>query len=133
LLCPTSHPELAYLRETPLTPTQYITDVQYMEKNEYGVETRKDGRPMPVEYLLDAKAVGQYIAEFSNNQFIELATNFHFLLFLLNNNIVKFSKEEVKSLCEIVQQQDRGKAMDWASSNENWATLSTICFHAVEG
>lgn len=30
LLCPTSHPELAYLREVPLTPSQYITDVYYM-------------------------------------------------------------------------------------------------------
>ncbi|MCP9261566.1 Nuclear protein localization protein 4 [Dirofilaria immitis] len=152
LLCPTSHPELAYLRE---------------EKNEYGVETRKNGRPMPVEYLLvdvpagmpkephatfniskkcyfptenrvligelqDAKAVGRYISEFSKNQFIELATNFHFLLFLLSNDIVKFSKEEVKSLCDIIQQQDRGKAMDWASSSTNWATLSTLCLHSVQ-
>uniref|UniRef100_A0A0R3RTM0 NPL4 domain-containing protein n=1 Tax=Elaeophora elaphi TaxID=1147741 RepID=A0A0R3RTM0_9BILA len=168
LLCPTSHPELAYLREVPLTPSQYITDVYYMEKNEYGVETRKNGRPMPVEYLLvdvpagmpkephatfniskkcyfptenriligelqDSKTVGRYISEFSQNQFIELATNFHFLLFLLNNDIVKFSKEEVKSLCDIVQQQDRAKAMEWASNNINWATLSTLCLHSLQG
>ncbi|VDM46229.1 unnamed protein product [Toxocara canis] len=52
ILCPTSHPELAYLREKPLFPAHYITNVHFMEKNEYGVETMRDGRPMPVEYLL---------------------------------------------------------------------------------
>ncbi|VDN06551.1 unnamed protein product [Thelazia callipaeda] len=167
VLCPTSHPELAYLRKLPLTSSHYITDVHYM-KNEYGVETIKNGRPMPVEYLLvdvpagmpkephatfniskkcyfptenrsiigelqDPKAIGRYISEFSTNQFLELATNFHFLLFLFSNDVVKFSKEEVKSLCAIIQQQDRGKAMDWASSNANWATLSTLCLHSLRG
>ncbi|MFH4973567.1 hypothetical protein AB6A40_000276 [Gnathostoma spinigerum] len=168
LLCPTSHPELAYLREKPLRETQYITDVQYMEKNEYGVETRRDGRPMPVEYMLvdvpagmpkephttfyipphghdfptenriligelqDAKAVGRYLSQFSKNQFLELATNFHFLLFLMTNEIVKFTREDVKSLCECVRTQDRGKAMDWADSNTNWATLSALSEHAEE-
>lgn len=39
----------------------------------------------------------------------------------------------MKLLCEIVQQQDRGKAMDWASSSANWATLSTLCLHTLQG
>uniref|UniRef100_F1L0V5 Nuclear protein localization protein 4 n=1 Tax=Ascaris suum TaxID=6253 RepID=F1L0V5_ASCSU len=169
ILCPTSHPELAYLRQTPLYPAHYITDVHFMDKNEYGVETMKDGRPMPVEYLLvdvpagmpkephatfhilsskgypfpnenrdiigelqDTNAIGAYISQFSANQFLELATNFHFLLFLLTNNIVKFTKEEVKSLCEAIRERDRGKAMDWAAANANWATFSALCQHSQQ-
>lgn len=52
ILCPTSHPELAWVREKPLHEKHYIADVQFTEKNEYGAEVRKNGRPMPVEYLL---------------------------------------------------------------------------------
>ncbi|KHJ89927.1 NPL4 family protein [Oesophagostomum dentatum] len=52
LLCPTNHPELAYIREKPLSETQYLTDVQYTEKNQYGAEVLKDARPLPVEFLL---------------------------------------------------------------------------------
>lgn len=29
VLCPTSFPELAYVREKPLSPTHYIPDVHY--------------------------------------------------------------------------------------------------------
>jgi nuclear protein localization family protein 4 len=29
ILCPTSHPEFAWIRETPLNEKHYITDVQY--------------------------------------------------------------------------------------------------------
>ncbi|VDO20863.1 unnamed protein product [Heligmosomoides polygyrus] len=52
LLCPTNHPELAYIREKPLTESQYLTDVQFTEKNQYGAEVLKDARPLPVEFLL---------------------------------------------------------------------------------
>nr|CAD2129308.1 unnamed protein product [Meloidogyne enterolobii] len=53
ILCPTkTHPELAWARETPLNEKHYITSVQYTEKNERGEEVFRDGRPMPVEYLL---------------------------------------------------------------------------------
>ncbi|VDN52617.1 unnamed protein product [Dracunculus medinensis] len=167
VLCPTNHPELAYLRDRPLNPTHYIPDVQYMEKNEYGAETRRDGRPMPVEYLLvdvpagmpkelhatfhitkgthfptenrssigelqDTKAVSQYASQFSSEQFLELVTNFHFLFFLVTNNIVKFSKDELKELCQIIQEQDRAKASEWALNNANWATFTALCRHSHE-
>uniref|UniRef100_A0A915LYZ9 Uncharacterized protein n=1 Tax=Meloidogyne javanica TaxID=6303 RepID=A0A915LYZ9_MELJA len=53
ILCPTkTHPELAWARETPLNEKHYITSVQYTEKNERGEEVFRDGRPMPVGYLL---------------------------------------------------------------------------------
>lgn len=69
ILVPTDYMELAYVRDKPLSETHYVTDVQFtvtfvfnflqkgnillfQEKNEYGAEVRRDGRPMPVEYLL---------------------------------------------------------------------------------
>uniref|UniRef100_A0A0N5AGC4 Nuclear protein localization protein 4-like protein n=1 Tax=Syphacia muris TaxID=451379 RepID=A0A0N5AGC4_9BILA len=169
VLCPTSCPELAYIREKPLNPKHYIPDVHYTEKNEYGVETRRDGRPMPVEFMLvdvpagmpkepnftfhavsskelsfpienrqcigekqDAVSLGKYVSQFSRNQFLELASNFHFLLFLMTNDIVHFSEDEIKALCVAVKEHDRVKAVDWADSTTNWSTLTALIQHTTE-
>merc|ERR1719383_114112 len=43
-------PELAYIRES--TDENYVPDVFFMEKDKYGNEIKKLGRPLPVEYLL---------------------------------------------------------------------------------
>merc|ERR1712012_1199532 len=43
-------PELAYILES--SEAQYVPDVFFMEKDEYGNEIKKMGRPLPVEYLL---------------------------------------------------------------------------------
>lgn len=162
ILVPTSNPELAWVRETPLRPDHYITDVQFTEKDEYGAEVRRNGRPMPVEYLLvdvpagmpiepqfsfhaaaadkgfpienrelvnqpqDLRSVARYAADFSENQFLELASNFHFLLFLLTNTHVQFPKEDVRALCKIVTERDRAKAVDWAQANPTWGTLREL-------
>ncbi|KAK6037999.1 NPL4 family protein, partial [Cooperia oncophora] len=142
LLCPTNHPELAYIREKPLTESQYLTDVQFTEKNQYGAEVLKDARPLPVEFLLvdvptgmpkepqytfsppppvarfnienrDSMGTTQgganlsaYCAEYSLNQFLEEATNFHFLLYLMTNNLVQFSEIEMQVICTAVCNQD---------------------------
>lgn len=51
VLVPTKDaPELAYVRES--TENNYVPDVFFMEKDEYGNEIKKLGRPLPVEYLL---------------------------------------------------------------------------------
>ncbi|KAI6243005.1 hypothetical protein M3Y99_00211400 [Aphelenchoides fujianensis] len=170
ILCPTAHhPELAWVRETPLHNRHYITDVQYTEKNEYGAEVRKDGRPMPVEYLLvdvpagmpkepytsfhvsapekgfvienrtligqvqDMKAVARYVLDFSSNQFPELAANFHFLLYLLTNDVLKFPDEEVEALCKTLTAHDRPAAIEWAEKNGNWATFMELLKANNEG
>ncbi|KAI6208200.1 NPL4 domain containing protein [Aphelenchoides besseyi] len=165
ILCPTSHPELAWVRETPLHDRHYITD----EKNEYGAEVRKNGRPMPVEYLLvdvptgmpkepsssfhvspadkgfvienrtllgqvqDMKSVAHYVLDFSPNQFLECASNFHFLLYLLTNDVLKFSDNEVAALCKILSEHDRAAAMEWAEKSENWATFMELLKSNNEG
>jgi len=43
-------PELAYIRES--SDENYVPDVFFMEKDKYGNEIKKLGRPLPVEYLL---------------------------------------------------------------------------------
>jgi len=162
ILCPTSNPEFAWTRETPLNEKHYITDVQYTEKNEYGAEVQKNGRPMPVEYLLvdvpagmpkeplytfhasqankgfvienrtligkpqDFEAVGNYVMDFSNNQFLELASNFHFLLYLLTNDVLKFNPTEIRELCKVVANRDRVGAINWSENNENWGTFMIL-------
>ncbi|CAI2347256.1 unnamed protein product [Caenorhabditis sp. 36 PRJEB53466] len=146
ILCPTLYtPELAY----------------YTEKNQYGAEVSKNGRPLPVEYLLvDVPAgmpkemhytfhvsknanfhvenrqdvgqiqggqnLSQYCAEFSVNQFLEQATNFHFLLYLMTNDMIVINDEWMKGLCEAVKAQDRGAAMEWAKDCEDWHQLVAL-------
>lgn len=85
--------------------------------------------------IQDAVNLSAYVHDFSLNQFLELATNFHFLLFVLTNDIVKFSDTDVSrpgcefcqvaELCAAVREQDRAKAMDWAQKNVSWTQLST--------
>ena len=43
-------PEFGYTRES--TDTLYCPDVFYREKDEYGNNVTKIGRPLPIEYLL---------------------------------------------------------------------------------
>uniref|UniRef100_A0AAG5CY80 Nuclear protein localization protein 4 homolog n=1 Tax=Anopheles atroparvus TaxID=41427 RepID=A0AAG5CY80_ANOAO len=43
-------PELGYIRES--SDQQYVPDVYYKEKDVYGNEVQRLGRPLPVEYLL---------------------------------------------------------------------------------
>jgi len=51
ILLPTKDaPELAFVRES--TDENYVPDVFFMQKDEYGNEIKKLGRPLPVEYLL---------------------------------------------------------------------------------
>lgn len=43
-------PELGYIRES--TDKQYVPDVYYKEKDQYGNDVQRLARPLPVEYLL---------------------------------------------------------------------------------
>ena len=50
-------PEFGYTRES--TDTLYCPDVFYREKDEYGNNVTKIGRPLPIEYLLTDVSVFQ--------------------------------------------------------------------------
>lgn len=161
ILCPTqTHPELAWIREKPLNEKHYITDVQYTEKDEYGAEVRRNGRPMPVEYLLvdvpcgvrkepsntfspllaisieNRSNIGQTqelndLAKQLDSltlpmEFIKMAANFHFLLFLYTNHLVEFHEEELKALAHAVRNNDEQAVALWAEQNPTWGTFSIL-------
>uniref|UniRef100_A0A7E4V9W4 Nuclear protein localization protein 4 n=1 Tax=Panagrellus redivivus TaxID=6233 RepID=A0A7E4V9W4_PANRE len=160
IVVPTDYMELAWAREKPLHEKHYVTDVQFTEKDEYGAEVRKDGRPLPVEYLLvdvpagmpkdpsesfrvnrvgfpieNRAAIGQiqsvtrvaeYLGNFSSNQFLDLATNFHFLVYLLTNDLQKFTLEELAPLFEAITKQDRVAAVNWSESSETWKHFAAL-------
>ncbi|GMR36479.1 hypothetical protein PMAYCL1PPCAC_06674 [Pristionchus mayeri] len=165
LLCPTNHYELAYIRETPLNEQHYIPDVQYTEKNEYGAEVRRVGRPLPVEFLMvdvpagmpkeyrctfhiptdkkfpienrstvketqTAEKVAQFCEQFSLENFLDLATNFHFLLYLLTQKDVPFTDEELRALCDCVKTGDREGAREWAATTDHWTALVALSHHS---
>jgi hypothetical protein len=74
----------------------------------------------------DFKAVETYVLDFSTNQFLELASNFHFLLYLLTNDVLKFEEGEIQNLCQIVVNRDRTAAIEWAENNDNWSTFMML-------
>ncbi|EYC14587.1 hypothetical protein Y032_0040g293 [Ancylostoma ceylanicum] len=68
-----------------------------------------------------------YCAEYTLNEFLEQATNFHFLLYLMTNHLVQFSEVEMQKLCFAVSTQDREIAIEWARETLNWQQLVALC------
>ncbi|VDO19616.1 unnamed protein product [Heligmosomoides polygyrus] len=68
-----------------------------------------------------------YCAEFTMEQFLELATNFHFLFYLMTNHLVQFTELEMQMLCNAVCTQDREAAIEWARETVNWQQLVALC------
>ena len=62
ILLPTRDaPELGYIKES--SDEQYVPDVYFTAKDEYGNEIKNPGRPLPVEYLLVDVPVGTPVEE----------------------------------------------------------------------
>jgi len=153
-------PELGYVKES--SKQQYVPDVYYKQKDEYGNEVPRLGRPLPVEYLLvdlpvaspieqkysfstkgdgirpfpvanrfvdgqlqDFNALSAYLNQFpKGTPFIEIARDFHFLLFIASMDIVPI-KEYIGPLLEAVRLNQPEKANDWSKS-EHWATVEQL-------
>lgn len=60
------------------------------------------------------------------NDFLQMASNFHFLLFLYTNKFVEFGPQELTELAGIVRTGDAEKAKKWAQDNPNWGTLTIL-------
>jgi len=157
-------PELGYIKES--SAEQYVPDVFYKEKSEYGCELQKVGRPLPVEYLLvevpvtspktpqftftarpdikpfpvgnrlldghiqDFGALAAYLNQFpADTPFLTIASDFHFLLYIITLDIVPLSNY-IGPLLEAVRERNEKVADEWSKS-EHWATVSTIvqCSH----
>lgn len=100
--------------------------------------TPVQNNPFPIENRVligetqNLKSLALYASKYTDaNQFLEFASNFHFLLFLLTNSFVKFSEEEVGQLAAFVLKRDVNGAREWAENSENWATLVEL-FKSVD-
>lgn len=151
-------PELAYVRES--TNEQYVPDVFYKEKDEYGNEVVQLARPLPVEYLLldvpigapvlpqstfyvkdkvqpfpvanrmidghlqDFNALAKYLRQFSREEFLNAASDFHFLAFIASMETLPL-REYMGPVLDAVKNKDAGLAQEWADS-EQWATVEQL-------
>lgn len=71
----------------------------------------------------DINAAAAYLNQFNGTTtpFLDIVTDFHFLLFLATNPIVAL-KEVMGPLIEAIRSNDHVKANEWKQSNE-WSTV----------
>jgi nuclear protein localization family protein 4 len=153
-------PELGYVKES--SDKQYVPDVFYKQKDEYGNEVTRLARPLPVEYLLvnvsvstpkvprstfvvqetiekffpvenrlvdghtqDFNAFARYLNQFSSTtSFLEIASDFHFLVYIATMDIVDL-RPALGPLLEAIKSNDSIKANEWRQL-ECWGTVATI-------
>ena len=151
-------PELAFVRET--TKKQYVPDVFYTEKDNFGNEIKKIARLLPVEYLLvdvpvsapveqqytfnplrikkefpienrsiqgyiqDFEALSKYLNQFTSSQFLEAASDFHFLLYIATMEMLPF-RDTIETLLKAIKTKDQALAIEW-TKNEKWATIEQV-------
>uniref|UniRef100_A0A5S6Q922 RanBP2-type domain-containing protein n=1 Tax=Trichuris muris TaxID=70415 RepID=A0A5S6Q922_TRIMR len=71
-----------------------------------------------------------YCDQFTVGQELELASDFHFLYFLLTNNFHPIDLKELSPLLEAVRSKDRTLATEWFDSNNEWAELKAMLMQA---
>lgn len=83
-------PELGYIRES--SDKQYVPDVYYKEKDVYGNEVQRLGRPLPVEYLLvDVPASTPVVPLYTFHERKDVSTYFPVENRLIDGHIQDFS------------------------------------------
>ena len=60
------------------------------------------------------------------DDFLEMASNFHFLLYLRTNTIVEFPRDDLAELAGIVRRKDAAAARNWAVTNPTWGTFTIL-------
>lgn len=150
-------PELGYIKES--TNEQYVPDVLYKCKGEYGIEVTKLARPLPLEYLIvelttttpkrpkptlpggrgepfpveNRETIGEmqsfesfihYLDQQKGNNFLCVASEFHFLYFLFTTDVVQL-QEYLPQLCHAICNQDRTAADQW-KSQKHWQQVEQL-------
>jgi len=99
ILVPTKDaPELAYVVES--TKEEYVPDVFFKEKDEYGNEITKIGRPLPVEYLLVDMPVSSPITPVSTFSVLKGDKNH----FPVENRMLESSLQDFNSFAQYMNQ-----------------------------
>lgn len=72
----------------------------------------------------NANTVGLYCHQFNNKEsFMNMVSDFHFLLYLLNNETLKFTLDEITDLCLAIRSKDQAQFDKWIHANEKWETF----------
>ena len=160
VLCPTKDaPELAYVRES--SSKQYVPDVFYKAKDQYGNLVTRLARPLPVEYLLtemNVTAPQNPVQTFRNGfpvenrpmegqlqDFASLASHrrqvsnlpdffrdFHLLLYLGTQTMCPLDQELFQPLLAAIRDEKNEKIFAWAESSE-WHTIEALIQNYNDG
>ncbi|CAK9818482.1 Nuclear protein localization protein 4 homolog [Anthophora plagiata] len=102
---------------TPLTPqfTFYVSD----NITPFPIENRLiDG------HVQEFSSLCSYMQQFSKEQFLEAASDFHLLIFIATMDMFPM-KDHMLPLLEAIRNKDREKAMEWTRL-EHWATVEQL-------
>ena len=161
ILVPTKDaPELGYVRES--SSKQYVPDVFYKEKDKYGNEVTKMGRPLPVEYLLidipvatpktpvqtfstgfpvENRPMEGHLQDFAALASLkqkmpnlpEFFRDFHLLIYLGTQTIQPLSLEqELGPLLSALRDEKTELVYDWAESS-HWRNIELLMQNFNDG
>lgn len=71
----------------------------------------------------DATTVAKYCRQFTDSTLLDMVSDFHFLLYLVKNDTVHFSVEEIAGLCEAVKNKDQDGVRQWTQNSAQWQTF----------
>lgn len=95
-------------------------------------------------------SLSSYLKQFKKEEFLEMISNFHLLLYLITNDSIHFKivrishliafsflsffywkrfvffKDELEPLLDAVKRKDKDKAQKWSETNSQWATLGHL-------
>ena len=153
-------PELGYVRES--SSKQYVPDVFYKEKDKYGNEVTKIGRPLPVEYLLidipvatpktpvqtfstgfpvENRPMEGHLQDFASLASLrqkkpnlpDFFRDFHLLIYLGTQQVQPLSlDEELGPLLKALRDEKTELVYDWAESS-HWRNIELLMQNFNDG
>ena len=116
-----------------LLPIEYLlvdVPVSAPVEQKYTFNPLRIKKPFPVEnrsiqgYLQDFEALSKYLNQFSSSQFLEAASDFHFLLYISTMEMLPF-RDVIDPLLKAIKSKDQALANEW-TKNEKWATIEQV-------
>lgn len=103
---------------TPVEPKNTFNPLP--DKNPFPIENRMlDGQ------IQDFASLTAYLSQFSKDTFYEAASDFHFLLYVANMDMLPL-KDALGPLLKALKEKDRNEALLWTERCEQWATLEEL-------